>query len=192
MAAIVSFHPGRGAAIVARAEYPESMSSPSPPRILLAIGLPGSGKSTWFAKQGLQPLSSDTLRLLLFDNEEDQTNQRAVFAMLRLLLRKRLELGRPLTCIDATHLSRWERAPYLHMARLWDCEVEAVFFDEPFDVCLARNANRSRVVPEPVMRRMRDRLQPPTLAEGFSRIVVVRDGVQVSVLPETLHQKPQN
>jgi predicted kinase len=160
------------------------------PKILLSIGLPGSGKSTWFAREGLQPLSSDALRLLLFDSEEDQSNHRAVFATLRLLLRKRLELGRPVTCIDATHLSRWERKPYLQMAKLWDCDVEAIYFDEPFEVCLQRNAQRERVVPEHVLRRMKERLQPPTLEEGFSRIVVVRDGKRLAMLPEALHEEP--
>ncbi len=37
-------------------------------RIVLAVGLPGSGKSTWFARKGIVPLSSDWLRQILADD----------------------------------------------------------------------------------------------------------------------------
>ncbi|MCW5962623.1 MAG: ATP-binding protein [Bryobacterales bacterium] len=168
------------------------MSTPGIPRIVLAVGLPASGKSTWFAQLRVQPLSSDAMRAMLFDSEEDQTNHRVVFATLRWMLRKRLELRRPATYLDATHLTRWERSPYLHLANLVECEVEALWFDEPFEVCLQRNAARERVVPESAMRRMRDRFEPPLLAEGFSRITIVRDGRVVRVVPESLHAQPES
>jgi predicted kinase len=54
------------------------------------------------------------------------------------------------------------------------CPVEAVYFDTPIEVCMARNAARERVVPAAAMQRMARRLTPPTLDEGFQRIVVIR------------------
>ena len=36
--------------------------------VILAIGLPGSGKSSWFKRHNITPLSSDLLRALLFDD----------------------------------------------------------------------------------------------------------------------------
>ena len=139
---------------------------------MVLIGLPGSGKSTWARRQGVAVLSSDDLRFTLADNETDQTIHGEVFATIRYLLRRRLELNRPLTFVDATHLTRRERRPYINMARLYECDTEAVFFDTSLETCKARNANRHRVVPDAVIEAMSARLVPPTVEEGFSFVTV--------------------
>lgn len=139
--------------------------------MLVLVGLPGSGKSTWAAREGLPVLSSDALRALLADDVTDQTIHARVFGTLRYLLRQRVALGRPVTCVDATHLTPKERRPYLRMP---GCRVEAVFFATPLEVCLARNAARDRVVPPEAIERMASRLVPPTRREGFARVRVVR------------------
>ncbi|MCC6537945.1 MAG: AAA family ATPase [Bryobacterales bacterium] len=141
------------------------------PRVLVLVGLPGSGKSTWAAREGLPVLSSDGMRGLLADDVTDQTIHARVFATLRYLLRQRIALGRPVTCVDATHLTPKERRPYL---QLTGCRVEAVYFDTPLTVCLARNAARDRVVPPEVIERMAARMVRPVSAEGFARVRVVR------------------
>lgn len=159
-------------------------AAPARPRIVLTIGLPGSGKSTWLARHGINALSSDGLRKLLLDDEDDQSANRTVFLVLRWLLRKRLALKRPATYIDATHLSSWERRPYMHLARLHGCDVEALWFDEPFELCLERNAARPRTVPVDVMHRMRQRFEAPSLEEGFSRIIILQGDTVRNIPPE--------
>ncbi len=74
---------------------------------MLAIGLPGAGKSTYFARKGIVPLSSDLIRELLYDDAGDQRHPEWVFAVLRDLLRHRLAAGAQTTYIDATNLSRY-------------------------------------------------------------------------------------
>jgi predicted kinase len=144
-------------------------------RIVLLVGLPGSGKSTYLERLGVKALSSDAVRGLLADDENDQSIHREVFATLRYLLRRRLALRRPVTYLDATHLTVRERRPYVKMGQLYGCAVEAIFFDVPLEVCLQRNRGRRRVVPEDVMARMAAKLTPPTIEEGFSAVAVVRD-----------------
>ncbi len=142
--------------------------------VVLAIGLPGSGKSTWFKRRGVTPLSSDTLRNILFDDITEQRYQHLVFSTLRSLLRARLIARMPWNYVDATNLNPKERRAWIQMARGFGYEVHAVFFDVPVEVCIERNRRRERVVPEDVMQRMAAKLVPPSFNEGFGKMTVVR------------------
>ncbi len=142
--------------------------------VILAIGMPGSGKTTWFGRRGITPLSSDLLRNILFDDVEEQRYQGLVFSTLRSLLRARLIARMPMNYVDATNLSIHERRQWIKMAKSFGYEVQAVFFDVPLDVCLERNRQRDRSVSEDIMRKMAEKLKPPVFEEGFEKITVVR------------------
>ena len=122
---------------------------------------------------GVNGLSSDTIRGLLADDEADQTNNERVFQTVRYVLRQRIATGRPVAYIDATNLRPEERRPYLEIGQQYGCDVEAVFFDVPLEVCRARNAARDRVVPEEAMIAMAGKLVAPTVEEGFVAVTVV-------------------
>jgi predicted kinase len=145
--------------------------------IVVLVGLPGSGKSTWLERQGISAISSDAIRQLLADDATDQTIHARVFLTMRYLLRHRLAIGRPVSYVDATHLTPEERRPSIQIARWYGCDAEALYFDAPLDVCRERNRIRHRVVPEDALDRMAAKLSPPELTEGFTRITVVRDSL---------------
>jgi len=163
---------------------PEAPAAPvvvpaAPPRapkgiVVLAIGLPGSGKSSWFKRHNVTPLSSDMVRALLFDDVREQRYQDLVFSNLRSMLKARLIAKRPMNYVDATNLTPQERQHWIKLAKDYNYEVHAVFFDVPLDVCIERHNRRDRVVPEDIMRRMAAKLKPPAFDEGFAKITVVR------------------
>jgi len=139
-------------------------------RVVILVGIAASGKSTW-AKESV--LSSDEIRRLLRDDPADQTIHRIVFKTMRDLLRRRLELGMPVTYIDATNLTRRERRPYIKIAAIYGAQAEAVLFDTPIETCIERNRARDRKVPEEILRMMSAKLQPPTAEEGFTSVAVL-------------------
>jgi len=147
---------------------------PSKGTVVLAIGLPGSGKSSWFKRHNIHPLSSDLLRELLFDDAQEQRFQDLVFSNLRSMLKARLIARRPMNYVDATNLTPHDRHSWIKLAKDYGYDVQGLFFDVPLEICLERHQRRGRVVPEDIMRKMAGKLKPPTFEEGFSKITVVR------------------
>jgi len=199
---VASAAPAAGKLVVET--QPESPSVPPPELpsaqkdlkgyVVLAIGLPGSGKTTWFKRRGVTPLSSDMLRSILFDDITEQRYQGLVFSTLRSLLRARLIAKMPWNYVDATNLSAHERRQWIKMAKSFGYEAQAVFFDVPLEVCMERNSRRERTVSDDIMRKMAERLRPPSFKEGFSKITMVRvkgapplkmDGVEVEPPPSS-------
>jgi len=119
-------------------------AAPRPPKgiVVLAIGLPGSGKSSWFKRHNLIPLSSDMVRSLLFDDVREQRFQDLVFSNLRSMLKARLIAKRPMNYVDATNLTPQERQNWIKLAKDFGYEVQAVFFDVPLEVCIERHQRR--------------------------------------------------
>jgi predicted kinase len=139
-------------------------------KLAITVGLPGSGKSTYLARLGVNAISSDEIRRLIADDPYDQTMNARIFSVIRYLVRQRIAAGRPVTYVDATHLTAWERKPYVILAQRYGCILEALFFDVPVEICIARNQARDRVVPEAAIRQMAQLMIPPSTQEGFAEI----------------------
>lgn len=134
----------------------------------LTIGISGAGKSTfardYCAKNGVIYLSSDVLRSVIGKSEEDQSVNAEVFFHLRRDVAYFLKIGNEVL-VDATNLTKANREHFLKIARERGAQTRGWIFECPLEVALARNAARSRKVPEDVIKRQFSQLEVPVTGE---------------------------
>lgn len=158
--------------------------------LILLIGPPGSGKST-FAARHFRPteiLSSDAFRAMVADDEDDQRATPAAFDLLHRAAGHRLTRAR-LTVIDATNLKPADRRDLLGIARALDRPAVALLFALPEAVAQERNRARSERVVDPAVvargtalaRALGDR-PARLLEEGFRAVHVLRDPAAIDRL----------
>lgn len=83
---------------------------------------------------------------MICDDPSDQRITPLAFELMHSIIEMRLRLGR-LTVADATSLKREDRRPLMRLAQRARFNTAAFVFNIPLDLCLARNARRSRIVP---------------------------------------------
>lgn len=124
------------------------MSRPLPsPTLVVLIGAPASGKSTWATENfsSAQIVSSDQLRGVVGEHELDLAATDDVFELIDRIVEMRL--GRKLTTvIDTTGLESSRRAAWLQMAKAHGVPTAAVRFATSAAECRRRNRER----PHPV------------------------------------------
>jgi predicted kinase len=157
--------------------------------LVVLCGPAACGKSTFAAAHFLptQVVSSDECRALVSDDAANQGVSHHAFDLMHFIIEKRLGLGR-LTVCDATNLRREHRKVLLKMARAAGFNAAAVVFDLRLETCLARNAARSRVVPQDALEKQFEMLEETRRAikrEGFDFLFFLtesdQDGVAVKV-----------
>lgn len=147
------------------------------PSVIVLVGAAGAGKST-FARRHFAPdeiLSSDAFRAQIAGDEADQAATVAAFRALHRALDRRLAAGL-LTVVDATNVTAHARRDILQRAGAAAVPAVAIVLDLPLDEVLARNAGRTRVVPERAVRShvadLRRALATGRLeAEGFAHVI---------------------
>jgi len=151
--------------------------------LVLLIGASGSGKSTFAARHfdAETVISSDQLRGALAGDEGDQHATDAAFARLHQWLDARLAAG-ALSVVDATNVEWMRRTELVRRARQQGRSAIGITFDLPLDLCLARNAARSRSVRAAVIRRQHDELRrglDRLDLEGFTAVYVLRNQAEI-------------
>ena len=134
---------------------------------VILIGLPASGKSTFF-RERFAGTHDHVSKDLLTNNRHPQRRQERLIAA-------SLASGRSVV-VDNTNPSAAVRAPLVALARAYGAEVTGYFFVTEAGDALRRNRAREggERVPDVAIFTVRKRLEPPTLAEGFDRLFSVR------------------
>lgn len=142
--------------------------------LILTLGVPASGKSTWIKSQGLEDytLSPDNIRLQYQAPETNiqggfgitQKNDGAVWDHLFALLENRMKNG-DLTVVDATHTRSSLINRYRALAKTYRYRIQLIDFrDVPLEELHKRNASRGiKAVPRVVIDNMHARIQYNTI-----------------------------
>ena len=150
--------------------------------LLIMVGLPGSGKSTWAKRYtrgypSYQIISTDDIRRQLYGDAAIQGEWRDIW---RRVIQQLSEGYQAITqgqasgvIYDATNVRRRHRREFVQTARRYGYRpVVAVWMDVPLATCLMRNRARSRQVPTEIIEKMYRQLTaaPPTQAEALDQV----------------------
>jgi predicted kinase len=149
--------------------------------VIILIGAPGCGKSTWgekFARDnGYTYLSSDRNRARVGRGEDDQQASARAFGLLKQEMGEALDRGENVV-VDACFVSRKARRDFVNIGRGRGAHLRAVTFELPREVIIERNAKRAasggRDVPAFVIDRMLGNYQKPESPE-FDEVTIRTD-----------------
>ena len=133
--------------------------------VIMMAGLPGTGKDTWIAKNhpDLPVVSLDDIR-----EKYDISPigpQGEVISIALEKAREYLRKKQPFIW-NATSAVYDLRSKISYMFEEYGASVKTVFLETAWDVCLARNNSRDRVVPEDAIRKMLGRFEVPERYES--------------------------
>ena len=163
------------------------------PGLIVLVGPPASGKTTW-ASTHLRPdvvVSSDRLRALVGEGEHDQRAGKDAFEVLDLVVERRLR-RRLLTVVDTLGSDAKRRRRWVELARQHGVPAIAVVFDTPDVECRARNKAREDGVPPAFLTQQLKawpKVRESVREDGFDDVQAASD--DVTVVPDSLRTADQ-
>jgi len=139
--------------------------------VTLMSGLPGAGKDSWLRRNhpDLPVVSLDDIRADLEVTPTD--NQGEVIQAARENCRELLR-GRKDFAFNATNTIQITRKRWIDLFADYEARVEVVYLEPHIPTLLQQNARRPRPVPQDVILRLLDKLEPPTWAEAHALTMI--------------------
>ena len=150
-------------------------------RIILLIGLPSSGKSTLAKKlvaKGFTSLCADDIRAEIYGEAIIQGDPQEVFKIFFERLDGELAAGNNLV-VDNTNLNPKHREPILAKARAANYDdIQLWMLDTPLAVCLKRNSERARVVPNTVIENYHTELHRSRPKKSEGKVMIIKPAAE--------------
>lgn len=150
------------------------------PALVVLVGPPGSGKSTWARQRyrDVEIVSSDALRGVVGSGPADLDATGDAFTVLDHVVRARLRRHLT-TVVDSLGFDANLRRTWRELARAAEVPAVAVLVEADPATCRRRNARRDRPVPSRVLRtqlRQARTVAEEVTAEGWDLVLRVRSG----------------
>lgn len=123
--------------------------------LIVCVGLPRSGKSTWARAQPYPMVNPDSIRLALHGQRFVSQAEPHVWAIAKTMVRALFLAGHPTVILDATNTTRERRREW--QSRDWETFFR--IFPTPLEECLQRAQGDEELIE--VIRRMAANYEPP-------------------------------
>lgn len=114
-------------------------------KLILTVGLPRSGKSTWSLMQGLPVVNPDSIRLALHGTDYIKEAEPMVWVLAKYMVRSLFFAGHETVILDATNTSKERRDFWISSE--WETELK--IFKTKSDECIrrAKECGKENLVP---------------------------------------------
>lgn len=122
--------------------------------LILTVGLPRSGKTTWAKQQGLPIVNPDSIRLALHGQRFIPAAEPMVWALAKYMVCSLFLAGHARVILDATNTTDKRRQEWYAEALAHGYTVSLQIIDTPAEVCLARAAAEGDTAIVPIIEKM--------------------------------------
>lgn len=143
--------------------------------LILTVGLPRSGKSTWANSTGLPMVNPDSIRLAFHGQAHLPSAEPMVWTMAKYMVKSLFIAGHDQVIMDATSLDL-KRIDEWH-SRDW--HIQFALFNAPPEVCIERAIAGKRDDLVPVIRRMATRLSTLANLRAMGPNHIHRDDIEL-------------
>jgi predicted kinase len=125
--------------------------------LIMTIGLPRSGKSTWAGQQNVPVVNPDSIRLVIHGKAFDQAYERQVWEVAHIMVKSLFLAGHKTVILDATNVTHKRRSEWFDDTY----DVKYKIFNTPKDECIKRAISSKTEYLIPVIERMSNQFEAP-------------------------------